>query len=89
MNNNLTTTNQNAKIALNKSKNLLNITSNLLLKNTNNHLVKNFHFKPYLTNTFNCSTKSVAVTPDGETIISISEDNNIKSWDDTLVVWLI
>ena len=81
MNNNLTSTNQNAKIALNKSKNLLNITSNLLLRNTNNHLFKSFHFKPYLTDTFNCSTKSVAVTPDGKTIISVSEDNTIKSWD--------
>ncbi|MFA5427800.1 MAG: WD40 repeat domain-containing protein [Sulfurimonas sp.] len=81
MNNNLTTTNQNAKLALSKSKSLLNITNSLLLKTVNSDLTKNFQFKPYLIDTLNCSAKSVAVTPDGETIFSISADNTIKSWD--------
>lgn len=81
MKNDLTTTNQNAKQALNKSKSLLNITNSLLSKKDNSDLTKNFQFKPYLINTLNCSTKSVAVTPDGKTIICVSADNTIKSWD--------
>jgi len=40
MNKNLTTTNQNAKLALNKSKSLLNLTNSLLAKQESNQLVK-------------------------------------------------
>ena len=40
MNNDLTTTNQNAKLALNKSKSLLNITNSLLAKQKGKQLAK-------------------------------------------------
>jgi WD40 repeat protein len=81
MNKNLITTNQNAKLVLEKTKKLLDISNNLISKNNNNDLVKSFQFKPYLLDTLNCSVKSVAVTPDGKTIMSVSADNTIKLWD--------
>ncbi len=40
MNNNLTTTNQNAKLALTKSKSLLSVTNSILSKKENNQLIK-------------------------------------------------
>ena len=39
MNNNLTTTNQNAKLALTKSKSLLSVTNSILSKKENNQLI--------------------------------------------------
>ena len=80
-NNQLTTTNQNAKLALSKSKSLLNITNSLLLKKTNSNLTNNFQFKPYFSDGHIDSIKSVAITPDGKTIISGSADKTIKLWD--------
>jgi WD40 repeat protein len=81
MNNQLINTNQNARLVLEKTKKLLDISNSLISKKNNNDLVKNFQVKPYLLDTLNCSIKSVAVTPDGKTIMSVSADNTIKLLD--------
>ena len=81
MKNDLTTTNQNAKLALNKSKSLLNITNSLLSKKTNSSLTRNFQLKPYFSDGHTSSIHSVTVTPDGKNIISGSWDKTIKIWD--------
>ena len=81
MKNNLTTTNQNAKLALTKSKNLLNITNSLLSKKANSSLTRNFQLKPYFSDGHTSSIHSVTITPDGKNIISGSWDKTIKIWD--------
>ena len=81
MKNNLKTTNQNAKLTLNKSKNLLNITNSILSKKGNNVFSKNFQFKPYYLDNDTCTAKLVIITQDGSTIVSVSLDNTIKLWD--------
>jgi len=48
MKNNLTTTNQNAKLALNKSKSLLDMTNKLLFKQDIGELIQSFPFKPFI-----------------------------------------
>ena len=82
MNKNLTTTNQNAKLALNKSKSLLDITNKLLSKKDIDTLVQSFNFTPFVReNGPSTLFKSVAISPDGKTIVSGSYDNTIKIWD--------
>lgn len=82
MKNNLTTTNQNAKLALSKSKSLLNITNSLLSKKANNDLEKQFEFRPFLIEEgHRKSVTSLVVTPDGKIIVSGSKDNTIKLWN--------
>ena len=82
MNKNLTTTNQNAKLALNKSKSLLDITNKLLSKKDIDTLVQSFNFTPFVReNGHSISVESVAISPDGKTIVSGSYDNTIKIWD--------
>ena len=69
------TINQNAKSALIKSKNLLDITKKILDKG----LVKSFEFKPFLIEKGHSdSVKSVAISPDGKYIVSGSGDSTIK-----------
>ena len=71
MNKNLTTTNQNAKLALNKSKSLLDITNKLLSKKDIDTLVQSFNFTPFVReNGHSISVQSVAISPDGKTIVS-------------------
>ncbi len=82
MKNNLTTTNQNAKLALIKSKSLLNITNSLLSKKANSDLEKQFKFRPFLIEEGHSkSVTSLVVTPDGKIIASGSDDCTIKLWD--------
>lgn len=81
MKNNLTTTNHNAKLALTKSKILLSTMNNLLPKKENSSLTKKFKFKPYFSDGHFDSVESLAITPDGKTIISGSSDNTIKLWN--------
>ena len=82
MNNNLTTTNQNAKLALIKLKSLLNITNSLLSKKANSDLEKQFKFRPFLIEEGHSkSVTSLVVTPDGKIIASGSDDCTIKLWD--------
>ena len=82
MNKNLTTTNQNAKLALNKSKSLLDITNKLLSKKDIDTLVQSFNFTPFVReNGHSILVESVAISPDGKTIVSGSYDNTIKIWD--------
>jgi WD40 repeat protein len=82
MNNNLTTTNQNSKLALTKSKNLLNIANSLLSKKSSSDLSKVFPFKPFLLQKGHTdSVNSVAISPDGKFIVSGSSDDTIKIWD--------
>ncbi len=79
-NNQLININQNAKSALIKSKNLLDITKKILDKK---ELIKNFEFKPFLIKEKGHldSVRSVIISPDGKYIISGSEDCTIKIWD--------
>ena len=82
MNKNLTTTNQNAKLALNKSKSLLDITNKLLSKKDIDTLVQSFNFTPFVReNGHSILVESVAISPDGKTIVSGSYNNTIKIWD--------
>ena len=82
MKNNLTTTNQNAKLALIKLKSLLNITNSLLSKKANSDLEKQFKFRPFLIEEGHSkSVTSLVVTPDGKIIASGSDDCTIKLWD--------
>jgi len=82
MKNNLTTTNQNAKLALSKSKSLLNITNSLLSKKANSDLEKQFKFRPFLIEEGHSkSVTALVVTPDGKIIISGSSDDTIKLWN--------
>ena len=82
MKNNLTTTNQNAKLALSKSKSLLNITNSLLAKKDIGQLIQSFKFKPFLKEKgYSNSVNSVVISLDGKTMVSGSDDNTIKIWD--------
>ena len=75
----LTTINQNAKSALIKSKNLLDITRKILDKK---ELVKSFEFKPFLIEKGHSnSVNSVAISTDNKYIVSGSWDKTIKIWD--------
>ena len=82
MQNNLTTTNQNAKLALLKSKSLIDITNKLLANRPSKALIEsfeNFRFSPTLGHTG--SVNSIAITPDGKYVVSGSCDGTIKLWD--------
>jgi len=79
--NQIVSTNQNTKLALSRSKNLLDITKNIL-KNNRQSLTKltshlNFHLNIGHAN----SVTSLAITPDGKHIVSGSLDRTIKIWD--------
>lgn len=82
MQNNLTTTNQNAKLALLKSKSLIDITNKLLANRPSNALIESFEsfrFSPTLEHTSWVS--SVAITPDGKHMVSGSGDFTLKLWE--------
>ena len=75
----ITTINQNAKSALIKSKNLLDITRKILDKK---ELMKSFEFRHFLMEKGHLSpVNSVAISPDGKYIVSGSIDKTIKIWD--------
>jgi WD40 repeat protein len=81
MKNNLTTTNQNAKLALSKSKSLLNITNSLLLKKDNSYLTKNFQFRAYFSDGQTDSVNSIVIHQNGRIMLSRSKDRTMKLWD--------
>lgn len=71
MSNDLTNTNQNAKLALVKSKNLLDITNNILAKRTKQEIVENFEnfrFSPSFgfSDDMSDSVTYISITPDGK-----------------------
>ena len=77
-NNQLTTINQNAKSALIKSKNLLDLTKKILDKK---ELIQTFQFKPFIIEKGHTSwINSIAISPDGKYIVSGS-NKTIKIWD--------
>jgi len=77
----LVTINKNSKLALAKSKNLLNITKNILSKKDLKSVAENFNFKPFLSLGHTGYVYSVAISPDGKYIVSGSNDTTIKIWD--------
>ena len=81
--NKLTTTNQSTKLTLSKSKSLLNIANKLLSKKDIGKLIESFKFKPFIKREkgHSSSISSVAISPDGKTIVSGSWDKTIKIWD--------
>ena len=82
MKNNLTTTNQNAKLALSKSKSLLDLANKLLSKKDSGELTQSFPFIPFLREKGHSGwVNSVAITPDGERVVTGSWDETIKIWD--------
>ncbi len=91
MNNNLTTTNQNTKLALSKSKSLLNITNSLLAKKANSDLEQNFKFKPFLVERGHSGfISTITITYDGKYIVSERGDdvfhpNDTEMWD--IKIW--
>ena len=77
--NQLVTIHQNAKSALIKSKNLLDITKKILDKK---ELIQTFPFKPFIIEKGHTSwINSIAISPDGKYIVSGSDDETIKIWD--------
>ena len=82
MNNQLTTTNQNAKLALLKSKSLIDITNKLLANQASKDLVQNFeNFRPSVSFGHTSPVASIAITPDGKHIVSGAWDKTIKLWE--------
>ena len=82
MKNNLTITNKNSKLALNKAKSLLDITNKLLSKKESGQLAQVFKFIPFLREKGHSdNVTSVAITPDGKRVVSGSWDGTIKIWD--------
>ena len=75
----LTTINKNSKLALTKSKNLLDITKKILDKK---ELIQTFQFKPFIIEKGHTSSiYAIAISPDGKYIVSGSIDTTIKIWD--------
>ncbi len=74
----LITTNQDSKVALIKSKNLLDITSKILNKKD---LIKSFEFKPYIISQDTYGVDSISISPSEKYIVSGSSDRTIKIWD--------
>lgn len=79
MNNNLTTINQNSKLVLTKSKNLLDITNKLLSKKDSKDLAESFNSKPLKT-VYKISTDQNK---------AIEFEDNIQAWvdADTALMW--
>lgn len=81
MTNKLQTTNQNAIITLNKTKNLLNIANDLILKKNTNSITEIFKFKPYFSTGHMGYVQSIAISPNGKTALTASWDCTVKLWD--------
>lgn len=82
MNNNLTTTNQNSKLALAKSKSLLDITNKILANKNDSNLLESYENFRFSTSLGHSDTiNSVTITPDGKYIVSGSSDESIKLWE--------
>lgn len=79
--NNQNNTNQNAKVALNKAKSLLDTTNNLLSKKANDDLENKSKVKSNFADEDNTISTPATVTPDKKTVISESADNTIKVED--------
>ena len=79
-NNQLTTINQNAKLALLKSKNLLDITKKILDKK---EIIQTFQFKPFLIDKGHTIFVDLVaiISSDRKYIVSGSRDATIKIWD--------
>jgi WD40 repeat protein len=82
MKNNLTTTNQNAKLSLSKSKSLLNITNSLLENHLNKELIENFeNFRFSSALGHGGDVNSVVITQNEKFLVSGSSDKTIKLWE--------
>ena len=80
--NKLPTTNQSTKLTLSKSKSLLNIANKLLSKKDVGQIIQNFKFKPFIREREHSDyIESVAISPDGKTIVSGSFKGTINILD--------
>lgn len=79
MKNSLLDTNQDSKLALTKSKKLLNITNSLLSKETDDVLDKEFKYKPFI-KSHECRTIKFKITSNGKYLIT-ADWYTIKLWD--------
>ncbi|MCI0501858.1 MAG: WD40 domain-containing protein, partial [Epsilonproteobacteria bacterium] len=80
MNTNLPAITQDAKVALAKTKNLMDIT-NKILANRSKALADILLKKPYVSLGHGGEVHSVVFSPDGMTVLSGSEDETLKLWD--------
>ncbi len=81
MDKNITTINQDSKLALNKAKSLLNITNKLLAKKQENLAIQEFNYRLHIDTGHSGIVDPIAITPDGKYIISGGSDKIIKLLD--------
>ena len=81
MKKNLPIIKQESKLALKASKNLIGIANKILGTKVNQELMNTFLLKPFISIGHTDSVNTIDITPNGQYIVSSSEDGTIKVWD--------